>query len=176
MLSWVAIAVGGVVGGVVSAAAMKPDTFRMQRTKRIEAPPDRILPQITDFRNWAHWSPWENIDPDLKRTMSGAPSGPGAVYEWSGNSKAGQGRMEITDVTPRKVSIKLDFIKPFEAHNVAEFHLEPTEGATDVTWLMHGKQKFAHKVMGVFISMDRLVGKDFEKGLASMKGVVEGRN
>jgi len=110
----------------------------------------------------------------MKRTLSGASSGPGAVYEWQGSSKVGQGRMEIREVArPSKVLIQLDFIKPFEGHNITEFTLAPREGTTDVTWVMHGPSPFVSKVMGVFVDMDRMIGKDFEKGLAQMKVAAE---
>ncbi|MBA3891611.1 MAG: SRPBCC family protein [Gemmatimonadaceae bacterium] len=172
----------GIVAGVAAAgiaavlglAARKPDEFRVRRTARIAAPPDRIFPLINDFHAWAQWSPWEPLDPAMARTHSGAPSGPGAVYEWNGNKKVGEGRMEITDAAaPRRVAIDLDFIRPFASSNVTEFTLEPDGDGTTVTWDMRGPNAFVSKVMGVFVNMDRLIGKDFENGLASMKAVAE---
>ena len=161
------------LAALLGFAATKPDTFRVQRSASIQAPPQRILALINDFHNWTSWSPWEKLDPALKRTYSGAPSGPGAVYEWEGNKKAGQGRMEITEATPARTVIQLDFLKPFEAHNVVDFALQPRGDATDVIWTMNGKNTFMGKLMSVFLNMDRLVGKDFEAGLANLKAAAE---
>ena len=173
-LAIIAIIIAVVVIAVLILAAMKPDTFRVVRSTTIKAPPERIFPLIADFRNWSAWSPWEKMDPALKRTYSGAAEGKGAVYEWEGNKKVGKGRMEIIDAPPsEKVAIKLDFLKPFEAHNTAEFTLQPRGETTDVTWVMHGPNLFIGKVMSVFISMDRMVGKDFEAGLANLKAAAE---
>jgi carbon monoxide dehydrogenase subunit G len=155
-------------------AATKPNTFRVQRATSIQAPPEKIFPFINDFHSWGAWSPWEKIDPAMKRTHSGVASGEGAVYEWDGNNKVGKGRMEIMNAQPpAKVTIKLDFLKPFEGHNIAEFTLVPQGGSTDVTWVMHGPSRFITKVIQVFISMDAMIGKEFEKGLADLKGVAE---
>ncbi|MEO8753922.1 MAG: SRPBCC family protein, partial [Casimicrobiaceae bacterium] len=168
-----AVLVAG-VAVVLVLAAMKPDQFRVQRTAAIKAPPDKIFPLINDFMAWPAWSPYENKDPAMKRTLSGAASGKGAVYEWDGNSSVGQGRMEITaSVPPSKDTIKLDFIKPFEGHNVAEFTLEPKGDATSVTWTMDGPAPFISKIMQVFINMDTMIGKDFEVGLANLKALAE---
>jgi len=158
---------------VLVLAGMKPDTFRVERAARIEAPPQRIFGLINDFRNWASWSPWEKMDPALKRTYSGPPSGKGAVYEWDGNKKVGQGRMEIVDAAPSRIAIKLDFLRPFEAHNNVVFTLTPQGDATLVTWAMQGPLPYLGKVMHVFMNMDRMVGKDFEAGLANLKAAAE---
>ena len=116
--------VGILLAAILGFAATKPGTFRVERAKSIQAPPEKIFDLINDFHRWVSWSPWEKLDPAMKRTFAGAASGKGAVYEWAGNSKAGQGRMEITDAAPgSKVTIKLDFLKPFEGHNTAEFTL-----------------------------------------------------
>lgn len=161
-------------------AATRPNTFRIQRTTSINAPPEKIFAIIDDFHNWPSWSPWEKLDPAMKRTYSGAASGQGAVYAWEGNSKVGAGRMEITDsASPSKITMKLDFIKPFEAHDIAEFTLEPPATAdtsvavTTVTWSMHGPNPFISKVMQVFMNMDTMVGKDFDEGLANLKNIAE---
>lgn len=162
------------IGIVLAVAASRPNEFAVQRTTRIAAPPERIFPHIADFRRWEAWSPWEKVDPAMRKTYSGAAAGTGAVYEWEGNSKVGQGRMEFTELTPpSSATVKLDFLKPFEAHNTARFTLVPAAGGTDVTWSMFGPSPFVTKVMGVFVSMDNLVGKDFERGLASLKTVSE---
>jgi uncharacterized protein YndB with AHSA1/START domain len=174
MLYTVLIVVGILAAAILGLAATKPGTFRVERARSIQAPPQRIFDLINDFHRWGLWSPWEKLDPMMKRTFAGAESGKGAVYEWSGNSKAGQGRMEITGSIPNsKIIIKLDFLKPFEAHNTAEFTLDPQRGATYVTWATFGRQVYMAKVMSVFVSMDRLIGKDFEAGLANMKAIAE---
>jgi uncharacterized protein YndB with AHSA1/START domain len=162
------------LGVLFGIAASKPNEFSVRRTTRIRATPDRIFPQINDFHNWAAWSPYEKLDASMTKTFSGAASGKGAVYEWEGSSKVGKGRMEITDVSaPRKVVIMLDFVRPFKAHNTAEFTLEPQGDSTDVTWSTHGPSPFVTKVMGVFMNMDKLIGRDFETGLANLKANAE---
>ena len=174
IIAIIAIVLAIAIAIILIVAATKPNTFSIQRATIVKAPPERIFPLINDFHNWNSWSPWEKLDPAMNRTHSGAASGKGAVYEWDGNSKVGKGRMEITDVTPpSKVGIKLDFIKPFEGHNVAEFTLEPQGDSTNVTWVMNGPTPFVSKVMQVFISMDKLIGKEFESGLANLKSVAE---
>jgi Polyketide cyclase / dehydrase and lipid transport len=165
-----AIAVVIVLGYAVS----QPDSFRVERTISIKAASEKVFPLINDFHHWTQWSPWENIDPALKRTYSGADSGKGTVYAWEGNDKVGAGRMEITDSSaPSKIVIKLDFLKPFEAHNTAEFMLQAKGDTTDVTWAMFGPSPFMAKLIGVFMSMDQMVGKDFETGLANLKVAAE---
>lgn len=159
---------------ILAIAAAKPATFSIRRTTEVDATPEAIFPLINDFHNWRDWSPWEALDPDLKRRMSGAELGRGAVYEWEGNKKVGTGRMEITDVSaPNKVVIKLDFLKPFEAHNVARFTMEPQGAKTRLDWEMTGPSPFMSKVMQVFMNFDKMVGTDFEKGLASLKAIAE---
>lgn len=173
LLSVAAILVAGLVI-VLILAAMRPDTFTLQRSLAINAPPERIFPLINEFRNWTQWSPWEKLDPNLKRDYSGAPAGVGAIYAWEGDKKVGQGRMEIVEATvPSKVALKLDFIRPFEAHNDVTFALEPAGAATNVTWTMTGPTPFVAKIFHVFVDMDRMVGGDFEAGLASMKAAAE---
>jgi hypothetical protein len=174
MLKISAIVLVVLVAAVLGLAMTKPDSFRVERQTSIKAPPDKIFALIDDFHNWRSWSPWENLDPAMNRTHSGAPHGKGAVYEWDGNSKVGQGRMEITDVAAvSKITIKLDFLRPFEGHNLAEFTLEPLSDSTNVTWVMHGPAPFFSKVMQVFISMDKVIGKDFEAGLSNLKTMAE---
>ena len=134
-----------------------------------------MFPLINDFHNWAGWSPWEKLDLAMTKTHSGSPSGTGAVYEWVGNKQVGQGRMEIVESTPpSRIVIKLDFLKPFTAHNTTEYKLEPKGGGTNVSWAMRGRQPLMFKVMSLFMSMDKMIGKDFEAGLASMKAIAEG--
>ena len=155
-------------------AATRPGSLHVQRTTSINAPPERIFSLIDDFHNWGSWSPYEKRDPAMKRTYSGAPSGQGAVYEWDGNSNVGQGRMEITGVSrPSNVTIKLDFMKPIEGHDIAVFTLEPKGDTTNVTWSMDGPTPYIGKVMGVILNMDTMIGGDFETGLANLKGIAE---
>jgi len=162
------------IAAIVILAATKPDTFRVARATSIKAPPEKIFAFINDFDFWVSWSPYEKKDPAMKRTRSGAAKGKGAVYEWDGNKDIGKGRMEIADTAPpSKVVIKLDFEKPFEAHNIVEFRLEPKGDSTTVTWDMHGPAPFFSKVMQVFFNMDKMVGTDFESGLASLKALAE---
>ena len=175
MLTKAIAAVGIILLGILVYAAFQPDSFRVERTVVIKAPPEKIYPLINDFRQWTHWSPWEKIDPDLKRTYRGNESGKGAIYEWKGNDTVGTGRMEIIDpVSPTKIVIDLTFIKPMEARNVAEFILQPMGAdGTSVTWSMHGQNPFIAKLIQVFFSMDKMVGGDFAKGLDSLKAVAE---
>ena len=164
---------------VLVLASTKPGTFRVQREAVMKAPPERIYPLISDFHLWRGWSPWENRDPALKRSYDGAESGKGTVYAWEGNKNVGSGRMEILEASaPSKIVIKLDFFKPFEAHNTAEFSMLPQNGAaagptTNVSWVMHGPAPFIHRVMQVFMNLDKMIGKDFEAGLASLKSLAE---
>lgn len=163
-----------IVLGVLAIAATRPDTFRVERAATIKASPEKVFALIDDFHAWTLWSPWERMDPAMKRTYSGAARGPGAVYAWDGDKKVGQGQMEITATTPpERVAVKLDFLRPFEAHNTAEFVLKPQGDSVTVTWTMQGPNLFIGKVMSVFVSMDSIVGKDFESGLANLKAVAE---
>jgi carbon monoxide dehydrogenase subunit G len=155
-------------------AASRPNGFRVQRTARIKAPPEKIFHLIDNFHDWVSWSPYEKIDPALQRSYSGAERGKGAVYEWQGNNKVGKGRMEITQSSPAsKIVIALHFMKPFDARNTAEFTMAPDGDATSVTWAMHGSSPFMAKVMCIFMSMDNMVGKQFDEGLANLKAVAE---
>lgn len=154
--------------------ATRPDSFRVQRSIDIKASPAQIFPLINNFHEWEAWSPWEKVDPALKRTYSGAPLGKGAVYAWLGNKNVGQGRMEIIESSPPlKVAIKIDFMKPFEAHNTLEFKLAIQSDFTTVTQAMYGPSPFISKVMGLFFSMDKMVGQKFEEGLAAIKSIAE---
>ena len=164
----------GLLVALLGIAATRPDTFRVERTTSINAPPGRVFALINDLRRWSAWSPYERKDPAMKRTYSGAASGPGAAYAWEGNREIGQGRMEITEASPpSRVALKLDFVKPFEAHNVVEFTLEARGDATNVTWALHGPASYMSKVMSVFFSVERMVGNDFESGLANLKAAAE---
>ena len=158
---------------ILVLAMRKPDTFRLERSTTIKAPPEKIFPLVNDFHSWMTWSPWEKLDPELKRSYGGAESGKGATYDWQGK-KAGTGRMEIIEANPSsKILIKLDFMKPFEAHNTAEFTFTPQGDGTRVDWAMYGPNIFMAKLMSTVINIDKLVGKDFEKGLAALKAAAE---
>src|ERR1700720_4181410 len=178
IIAIIAVVLAIVIAIVLILAAPKPNTFSVQRATTVKAPPERIFPLINDFHQWGSWSPYENKDPAMKRSFSGAADGRGAVYGWEGNKNVGSGRMEILDASkPSKIVIKLDFFTPFEGHNTAEFTMLPqgdaTNLTTNVTWLMHGPSRFIGKIMHVFINMDRMVGKDFESGLANLKRLTE---
>jgi len=174
MFKTVLIVVVVLIAAILVYAATMPDDFRVQRTTSIKASPEKIFALINDLHRWDSWSPWEKMDPAMQRTFSGATAGKGAVYAWQGNSKVGEGRMEIADASPpSRVMIKLDFIKPIEGHNTAEFTLDPKGDSTNVTWSMYGPSAYIAKVIGVFASMDKMIGKEFETGLANMKAVAE---
>lgn len=159
---------------VILYATTRPDSFRIQRSIRINAAPDKVFPLVNDFHQWEAWSPWEKVDPALQRGYSGPASGQGAIYTWSGNKEVGSGRMEIVESTPpAKVLIKLDFITPFEAHNMTEFTLEPRDGGTQITQAMYGPSPFMSKLMGLVFNMEKMVGGKFEEGLANLKALAE---
>jgi len=150
------------------------DTYTVVRTATIAAPAETIYARIVDFRDWRDWSPWDDLDPNMQRTYSGAASGAGATYAWSGNRKAGEGRMEIIDATePSRVVIALEFLKPFRSRSTTTFDLTPTESGTEVVWTMSGPKTLMTKIIGVFRSMDKMVGPDFEKGLGRLTQVSE---
>ena len=174
MFKTIAIVVVALLAAILIFAATQPDTFRVQRATSIKAPPEKIFPLINDLHSWDAWSPWEKMDPAMKRTFSGAASGKGAVYEWDGNHEVGKGRMEITESSPpSKIVLNLDFVKPIEAHNIAEFALDSKGDSTNVTWAMHGPNHYIAKVIHIFFGMDSMVGKQFEAGLANLKTVAE---
>ena len=174
MLNVIAIVIVLLIVALLAYAATKPDMLHVQRSANITAPPERIFALINDYRHWVSWSPYERLDPAMKRTYSGATQGKGAVYEWEGNSKAGKGRMEIMESSPpSKITINLDFVKPFKAHNIVVFTLQAEDNSTNVTWAMQGPSPYVTKVMGIFLDMDRMIGKDFETGLANMKAIAE---
>lgn len=175
MLKLVFIVVTLGIAALLFVAGRRPDRFRIERSIRIDAPRETLFAVVSDLHQFDGWSPWAALDPDMRKTFSGAASGVGAVYEWQGNSKVGQGRMEIIDaVEPARVVIKLDFLKPFEAHNTAEYVLVEATDGTEFTWAMHGPSNFMSKFMSLFFSMDKMVGGQFETGLARLKALAEG--
>jgi hypothetical protein len=154
--------------------AMQPSDFRVTRSATIAAPAPAVFAQVNDFHKWDAWSPWAKLDPAMKKTHEGAPAGTGAIYTWSGNNDVGEGRMTLTESRPSDlIRIKLEFKKPFEATNTTEFAFKPDGNQTVVTWSMFGENNFMAKAFGMFMNMDKMVGGDFEKGLALMKSVVE---
>ncbi len=162
------------IASVVFYAATRPDSFRIERSATIQGGPERIFALVNDFHRWEAWSPWEKIDPQIRRTYGGAGEGTGAIYEWSGNKNIGKGRMEIIESVPSsRVVIKLDFITPFEAHNTVEFILMPQANTTLVTQAMYGPSPFVSRLMGLFFSMEKMVGGKYEEGLASLKALAE---
>ena len=173
-LAIIAVVLAIAIAIILILAATKPDTFRIERSATVNAPSEKVFALINDFQQWRAWSPWENKDPDLKRTYSGAERGRGAVYAWEGNKNVGSGRMEILETAvPQKIVIKLDFFKPFEGHNTAEFTMLPQGDATHLTWTMTGPAVFMSKLIQVFMNLDRMIGRDFEAGLANLKRLTE---
>ena len=172
-LTIIGAAIAVLIAAVLIYAATQPDVFRVQRATSIKAPPEKISAALGDFRGWQAWSPWEMMDPAMKRNYGGAEKGKGATYAWEGNSKVGQGRMEITDATASRVALDLDFLKPFEAHNKVVFTLVPKGEATEVTWAMQGPVPYPAKIVHVFMNMDSMVGGQFETGLANLKTITE---
>lgn len=174
MLKKVGIGFAVVLGLLLVVIAMQPGEFKIERSADISAPAAVVFPMVNDLHAWGQWSPWEKLDPGMKKTFSGAAVGKGAIYEWDGNDKVGSGRMEITDsVDNARVLIKLDFIKPFEASNMTDLTLKPSGNATKVTWAMTGKNNFMSKAFSLVMNMDKMVGADFEKGLAELKRLSE---
>jgi hypothetical protein len=170
--------------GVVAALALiliiviatRPAHFTIKRTTVAAAPPSVPFALVNDFHQWPGWSPWDKMDPALKRTYTGNASGVGAVYEWSGNKKVGEGRMTILESRAESfIRIKLEFIKPFTATNIAEFEFQPEAGGTRITWSMHGTRNFMFKAFSLLMDMEKMVGPDFERGLAAMKALSEKR-
>ena len=159
---------------VLIIAALKPNRFRVSRSVDIQALPEKIFPHINSFRAWATWSPWEKIDPNCQRSYSGAESGVGAIYHWSGNKDVGEGSMGIVESIPSsKIVLNLDFIKPYEGHSKVEFLLAPQNDGTLVTQTMVGESKFLQRLICMFINMDKMIGAKYEEGLASLKATAE---
>jgi Polyketide cyclase / dehydrase and lipid transport len=153
---------------------LRPDQFSLSRSIDVQAPPEKIFAQLNDFKNWNVWSPWEKMDPGMQRIHSGAASGRGARYAWTGNKKVGEGNMHITkSVAPSSVLLDLNFLKPFKASNVTEFKITPRGGGSHVYWEMRGPSSVMMRIMHAVMDMDAMVGKDFETGLRNLKSVVE---
>ena len=172
-LAIIGVVVVVAIAGILLYAATKPDSFRVQRVVLVNAPSDKVFPLVNDIKAWTVWSPYEKKDPAMKRTYGAVTAGKGATYAWEGDKNVGQGSIEMIESGPRKIVIKLDFLKPFEAHNMGEFLLEPKGDSTSVTWATYGPSPYISKVIGTFINIDDMIGRDFEKGLADLKAAAE---
>lgn len=174
MLKWIAIALVFIVVVFVIVVTMQPAEFRVTRGTKMSASAPAAYALVNELHNWEKWNPWQKVDPAMKLSFSGPPSGPGAAYAWVGNKDVGEGRLSIIESRPSElVKIKLEFLKPFAATNIAEFKFKPEGGQTAVTWSMAGEKNFIAKAVGLFMNMDRMVGDQFEKGLADMKAAAE---
>ena len=174
MLKNIGLGLVVVLGVVVVFIGTRPGEFQIQRSTTIAAPAEVIFPLVNDFHQWAKWSPWEKRDLNMKKTFEGAPSGAGAIYSWSGNEKVGEGRMTLSESKANeRVLIKLEFLKPFAATNQTEITFSPAASSTAVTWTMRGTNNFVGKAFSLVMNMDKMVGGDFEKGLANLKAAAE---
>jgi len=174
MLKRILIALAVIVIAFLGVVAMQPSEFRVTRTATIAAPAPVVFAQVNDFHNWEAWNPWAKLDPAMKQTYEGAPAGTGAMYTWAGNSQVGEGRMTLTESRPSDlIRIRLEFLKPFPGTSTAEFTFKPEANQTAVVWSMAGKNNFMAKAVSLFMNMDKMIGGQFEKGLAQMKSVVE---
>jgi hypothetical protein len=176
MIKKILLTLVAIVAIILVVAAFQPAQFRVTRSATIAAPAAVIFPEVNDFHRWPAWSPWEKLDPTMKRTLEGPASGVGAIYSWEGNSEVGSGKMTITESRPAEViRIKLEFFKPMPGLCPTEFTFKPEGAGTNVTWTMSGDKNYISKVVCLFMSMDKMVGGDFEKGLANLKQVAEAR-
>src|SRR6185503_4879290 len=174
MIKKILIGLAIVILLLVVVIALQPSTYRVERSATMNATAPVVFAQVNDFHKWNAWSPWAKLDPAMKQTFEGAPAGTGAVYAWAGNSDVGEGRMTINESRPADlVKIKLEFIKPFGANSDTTFTFQPEGNQTKVTWTMAGDKNFIAKAFGLVMNMDKMVGGDFEKGLAQMKTVAE---
>ena len=173
MIKTIALIAVAAIGLLLIVAATRPDTFRVERTASIKAPPDKLHGLINDMKVFNTWNPYNLKDPNIKGEYQGPPAGPGAAYHFAGNKDVGKGSIAITDSAPSKVTMKLDMLEPFEGHNVVEFIIAPKGDATEVTWAMHGPSPYIGKLMGLVFNMDKMIGRDFEAGLANLKARAE---
>jgi hypothetical protein len=174
LIYYILIPLAAIVVVFVAVVAMQPSEFRIVRSATIAAPASAVFAQVNDFHHWEAWSPWAKLDPALKQTYEGPAAGTGAIYTWAGNNKVGEGTMTLTESRPTDlIRIKLEFRRPFKATNTAEFTFKPDGNQTGVAWSMSGRNNFMAKAFCLFMNMDKMVGGDFEKGLAQMKSVVE---
>jgi Polyketide cyclase / dehydrase and lipid transport len=174
MLEIILISLAVIVIVFVVIVALQPSDFRVARSTTISAPPAAVFAQVNDFHKWEAWNPWGKIDPAMKQTYEGAPAGTGAIYTWAGNKEVGEGRMTIIESRPSDLTrVKLEFMKPFRATNIALFTIKPEGKQTVVTWSMTGQNNFMAKAVHLFMNMDKMIGGQFEKGLAEMRAVAE---
>lgn len=174
MVKKILIGLAAILIAFAAFVSTRPADFKISRSTVVAAPPAKVFAQVNDFHLWTNWSPWEKMDSSMKKTFEGAALGQGSVYSWMGNNKVGEGRMTLTQSKPPElIQIQLDFLKPLKATNQCEFTFKPEGSGTQVTWTMTGSHGFIPKAFCFFIDMDKMVGGDFEKGLASLKAVVE---
>jgi polyketide cyclase/dehydrase/lipid transport protein len=174
MIIKILIALAVIVIGLVAVVARRPSDFSIVRTATMAAPAPAVFAQVNDFHRWQAWSPWAKRDPGMKQTYGGAAAGTGATYAWAGNREVGEGRMTLVESRPSElIRVNLEFLKPFAATSTAQFTFTPERDRTAVTWSMTGKRNFTAKALDLVMNMDRMIGGDFEKGLAEMKSVVE---
>lgn len=174
MLKKILIAIAVIIVLFIVLVVTRPDDFHVTRSAKISAPPSAVFTQVNDLRKWDAWSPWAKLDPAAKQTFEGPATGTGASFTWAGNNQVGEGRMTISESRPDElVRFKLEFIKPFAAQNDAEFTFRPEDNETVVTWSMSGKNNFISKAMSLFMDCDKMIGGQFEQGLAQMKSIVE---
>ncbi len=165
------------LAGFVGVAAMQPDDFRVERALVMAVPAEVVFLEVNDLQQWQAWSPWAKMDPNMKVTFEGPRTGVGAVHTWAGNSDVGEGRMTIVEsVSPEIIRMSLEFYKPMAATNTAEFKFQPDGAVTLVTWSMAGKNNLIGKAFGLIVDCDKMVGEQFEKGLKSLKVLVEGKS
>ena len=176
MLKRILLALVVIVAALAVIVVLQPGEFQVTRTATMAAPAPVVFAQVNDFRKWEAWNPWARIDPAMKQTYAGAPAGVGAIYTWAGNHEVGEGRMTIIESRPSElIRVRLDFAKPFAGTSVAEFTFKPEGERTAVTWSLVGRNNFMAKAMSLVMNLDKMIGGDFEQGLAQMKSVVEAR-
>lgn len=176
MLKRILLAIGAVVLLFAGYVALQPSTFRIERSTIVVAPPAAVFSEVNDFRQWEAWSPWAKLDPNAKATFEGPASGEGAVFHWAGNAEVGEGSMTLVESRPdERIRIRVDFVKPWSGTNTSEFTFKPDGARTIVTWAMTGEQGFFEKAICVFMNADKMVGGQFEKGLASLKTLTEAK-
>jgi hypothetical protein len=174
MIKKILLALVALVAVFVLVVAFQPADFSVERSAKMAAPPEKVFAQVNDFHSWEAWSPWAKLDPNAKNSFEGPTAGQGAIFKWAGNAQVGEGMMTITDSKPDEVvKIKLEFIKPFAGTNLTQFAFKPTDDRTTVTWTMTGHNDFMGKAFCLVMNGKKMIGDDFEKGLASMKAVVE---
>ncbi len=173
-MSFLGLLIVAALGGVVVLASLKPNTFSVSRSAVIDAPAETVFAKVVDFHAWRDWSPWARLDPNATESFEGPQNGVGSSFAWSGNRKVGAGKMTILEcVKDELLRMRLEFLRPMRATNATSFELKPEGGATRLTWTMSGKNDFQAKLFSLFVNCEKLVGGDFERGLANLKALVE---